>query len=42
MQIRILKGTTTIGGALTEITTSKGTKILLDFRNGFRRYSKTT
>lgn len=30
MQIRILKGTTTIGGALTEITTSKGTKIELD------------
>ena len=31
MQIQILKGTTTIGGALTTITTSKGTKILLDF-----------
>lgn len=31
MQIRILKGTTTIGGALTEITTSKGTKIMCDF-----------
>lgn len=27
MQIQILKGTTTIGGALTTITTSKGTKI---------------
>lgn len=36
MQIRILKGTTTIGGALTEITTSKGTKIMCDFRYGFR------
>lgn len=31
MQIRILKGTTTIGGALTEILTSKGTRILIDF-----------
>lgn len=31
MQIQILKGTTTIGGALTTITTSKGTKILCDF-----------
>ncbi len=31
MQIQILKGTTTIGGAFTEITTSKGTRILIDF-----------
>ncbi len=31
MYIRILKGTTTIGGALTEITTSKCTKIMCDF-----------
>ena len=30
MTIEILKGTTTIGGALTTITTSKGTKIELD------------
>lgn len=30
MTIEILKGTTTIGGALTVITTSKGTKIELD------------
>lgn len=42
MQIRILKGTTTIGGALTEITTSKGTKILFDFRFRLRRYTKIT
>lgn len=31
MTIEILKGTSTIGGALTTITTSKGTKIMLDF-----------
>ena len=31
MQIRILKGTKQIGGAYTEITTSKGTRILIDF-----------
>lgn len=30
MQIQVLKGTSTIGGALTTITTSKGTKIELD------------
>lgn len=32
MRLKVLKGTTSIGGAFTEITTSKGTKILLDFR----------
>ena len=31
MTIEILKGTTSIGGALTTITTSKGTKIMCDF-----------
>lgn len=31
MYIQVLKGTTTIGGALTTITTSKGTKIMCDF-----------
>ena len=31
MKIRIIKGTNQIGGAITEITSSKGTKILIDF-----------
>lgn len=31
MEIKILKGTNQIGGAFTEITTSKGTKIIIDF-----------
>ena len=41
MKIRILKGTNTIGGAITEIT-SKQAKIILDFRYRFRRHSKIT
>ena len=31
MKIRIIKGTNQIGGTITEITSSKGTKILIDF-----------
>ena len=31
MKIRIIKGTNQIGGTITEITWSKGTKILIDF-----------
>lgn len=31
MQVRILKGTEQIGGCITEITSNKGTKIIIDF-----------
>ncbi len=31
MQVRILKGTNQIGGVFTELSTSKGTKIIIDF-----------
>ena len=31
MKVKILKGTTQIGGCITEITSNKGTKIIIDF-----------
>ena len=31
MEVRILKGTNQIGGCITEITSNKGTKIIIDF-----------
>ena len=31
MKVKILKGTNQIGGCITEITSDKGTKIIIDF-----------
>ena len=31
MEVKIIKGTNQIGGCITEITSNKGTKIIIDF-----------